>query len=481
MELNRTDNLLAHERFANKREVAPIARVDSYAGLNTQQKNLKRARKLGIKMIPGLSDAISESKDKQRQSFVRDELVDSDQENDQDVSESDILTQIPNPTHLNPEPTAHPSSPGLLSPSPGHPAPVLRGRSPPSAGHPTPVPRPRTRIRTSSGDSPQHVSNPGTISAPVPTPRKRSPRSKDNSPRHLEVSKSNPIPGMTETQLLLPESPQYTNDVPHYKLPVRGAKALPESGDTSSGSSMSSLEEGQPQIKPIPKPRKSPTPSPRHGKRSLPSPDHVLPGDTSSSAVVESKHSLRRPLLSKDSGEISLDFVSDQSAPSSIKRSSLMVPKSSEGVEESNLDFQSGPNLVNRAHYKEIEESVLDFIPNGVSQQQSDHVPDVSQLEYTSQNSPRHLMKNQDSELAAEDLYDRRPSMATNLANLRILANSLGNLLEEDGSSHNKRLSTASTSSALSDVSPRTSIFSEQPPQVCWDDLKKGHWHTTQC
>ena len=509
--LNRTDNLLAHERFANKREAAPIARVDSYAGLDAQQKNLKRAKKLGIQMVPGLSDAVS-SKPRQRLKSVEDERVEHIQRLPDDGA-IDSPTPVPrnhssSPRHLTPEhrarlysserPTPEPrarlssserSTPehrARLSsserPTPEHrarlssserstPEPRVQSSSP---GHRTPVARPRSRVIAPSEFSPHNESIPdnstgqsGQITTPVPTPRKRSPKSRDDSPTHL----SKLIPGMTETQIKSMEFPQDAGDVPHFKLhvPVGGAKVLPELGDTSSGSSTNSLEEDQPQTRPIPKPRKSPSPSPRRVMKFIvPSPNHVIT-NVSTGTVVESVHNLRQPLLSKDSGEISLDFGSDQGATSHNR-------SAAESKDESDLDFQNRANRENLTDYHETEESVLDFVPNGrpplhpdyVSDASGrpprppDYVSDASPFKSPSRNSPRHYMTGQDSELSTEDLYDRKPSMASNLVNLRILANSVGNLFEEDNSSQKKRHSSSASSE---NMSPRTS-FIEQPPQV---------------
>lgn len=61
-----------------------------------------------------------------------------------------------------------------------------------------------------------------------------------------------------------------------------------------------------------------------------------------------------------------------------------------------------------------------------------------------------------DSELSTEGLYARRPSMTTNLLNLRLLANSTGSLATDDDTMETRRQSLISIGS--------DSL--EHPPQV---------------
>ncbi len=104
------------------------------------------------------------------------------------------------------------------------------------------------------------------------------------------------------------------------------------------------------------------------------------------------------------------------------------------------LDFFPGDWRV--SHDSEEGESVLDFISTG--------------------RSPKHVNQDMfavepDPDLSAEGLYTRRPSMTSNLLNLRILANSTTSLATDDEIMETRRQSLISVSSDM---------LEHPPPQV---------------
>ena len=301
--LNRTDNLLAHTRFAHRREEdTPLTRLDSYAGLDTQQKNLKKAKKFGLKMMPSLkltngSPLKSKSNDNIAQTlsdFEIDEMIPAsptEEANTQDKQklfqiQPDSETVLRSPSHLPPVPRPRsrlPSNYGLGT--------EVNHRSPSPC--PPPVPQPRGRVR-SNGSSDTGSTGEAMNNSPIPTPRRRTKSNEPLSPNQTTA---------TADQTLLFEQ----NEVPHYQLPV----GVSSGNNLSTTGSFTSLE-GE---KPVPKPRKSPTASPRHEKMNV-------------------RAEIRVPMLTRGSDEVSLDF------------------------------FPPTTSSDRRGSHDSTGESVLDFIPN---------------------------------------------------------------------------------------------------------------------
>ena len=348
VELNRTDNLLAHERFAHRREAAPVTRTDSYAGLNAQEKNLKKAKKFGIKMMPSLR--IAGATPPQKPSDEESSPSSSDSEDGEVVAPtSPVQLRSPGATIQAPvpRPRSRLSSAGtefaeLQSHSGSDQAPIPRPRSRPPSDYrlsaeldlinsqshsnskQVPVPKPRSRM---SSPNPEYIishankdnavsSSAGEsgktdeVSSPKPTPRRRAHKQGSSSTSHFST-------GSADGQTLLFEHTGTSEEVPHFKLSVGGRKGSSELSDVSSGTSLDGIPPQQ--APPIPKPRKSPSSSPYHLSKS---PGH--------------RPELRVPLKSRDSKEISLDF------------------------------FPSNP-LSERRESEDTGESVLDFVPNGRS------------------------------------------------------------------------------------------------------------------
>ena len=94
-----------------------------------------------------------------------------------------------------------------------------------------------------------------------------------------------------------------------------------------------------------------------------------------------------------------------------------------------------------------------------------------SDYDYMANGSQAGMLNKAISSSVPNLLLDELPkdTMVRNLLNLRVLANSTSELLEEDDYEphpNSRRISQTSTSSGpFSDLSPRTS-FSERPPQV---------------
>ena len=325
--------------------------MDSYAGLDTQQKNLKKAKKFGHKMMPSLKLTNGSPLKSKTNNGNAQELSNSERDEVAPASPTNSPIEVlPNPPDSEGRVVIHSELAAVLR-SPSRPAPVPRPRSrlpsdygvgtteaihrstspyppippppssqppssrppppssqppssyfhippPPSSQPPSsypPVPQPRGRIR-SNGSSDTGPTSDTRSNSPVPTPRRRS---KPYEPLS---------PNQTTTTLLFEH-----NEVPHYKLPV----GISSSNDPLTADSSTTSLEGE---KPIPKPRKSPTSSPRHEKTNV-------------------RAEIRVPMLSRGSDEVSLDFFPGAETIVSDRRGS---------------------------HYSEGE-SVLDFIPNGRS------------------------------------------------------------------------------------------------------------------
>jgi len=265
--LNRTDNLLAHERFGQHREEAPRAITDTDEGLDTQQKNLKKAKKFGLKMIPSVrkldtstAKADGETRDGSTGVVMSGVAVQSENHKPEPHTVHSESLKYGNEAVSKSESRSTTPIPRLASDDGS-------GITPRSHTD-TPIPRPRSRYHSPSPlDSPCHTTGP-----PVPLARR-----KRSDPYHLTPSDSTPLLFSSEESEL---------PIPHFQLPVEDTKTSPD-GDLISSSSSSLESNFQP---PVPKPRKASYPS------------------TNTLAPIDSRAEIRVPLVSQSSHEVSLDF-----------------------------------------------------------------------------------------------------------------------------------------------------------------------------
>ena len=481
IEMNREDILKAKERFgdATRKPTSSAPTPESYEGLTTQQRKLKKAQNFGVKLVPS---SLPPAPSRQVRRLLSHETTapPSSQSHEQpsnreeDSTGTGVTDRESGADHHR---MVSQAASGELLQVNGEDESSSRSRMYSSSSLDRPgASRRKLRQNVISGvlnneqDS-RSKELKGAAVGDLPPKSPQHPRPVA-SPRRKKVSTE----AMVETTLT--EERAGENSAPHFKLPVGGVKLLPDGAafKTKMEQAMMSPK------RPVPKPRRSPNTSPKHQVH-VPPPQGPPPELSTSPLTPQGALSPDMPISPEDQFRPPppsrpppgpMTYPNLQSSPPNLARRSLSetaaISASNGSLNSDSEEYvimHSSPNKSQNGTIRrplisnEEGEISLDFGGSRHQLQENNNRRDSHSIPLSRQHRER-LQSNPD--------LTGVPLMSQNLVKLKILANSAGDLIDEQDvrnteaiTNGRRRSSNASTNSAGL-ASPIGLYF--EPPQV---------------